>query len=148
MESNINEKEEQLIKLLEYVPEKWDIGTILKDPNTYKSQEGLKILNRFKKEQDLAKAIKNKIIGDKYDEYLYESAMKINIDELIKDKFDYEVIQDECRKYLSIYKKYHICIEVLKNKEKNAFEEAVLNEFDRLLLGASQLSEKPKLYIK
>lgn len=77
----------KLIRLLEYAPVEWNID----DRDTCKDK-----LVTYKRDVLIANSIKEKLRGNEYDEELYDYATKIDMEKLIRYKFDSERFRNKC----------------------------------------------------
>ena len=133
------EQERRLITFLEYVPEEWNIENILKKPASDCSYEDILILKRIKEENLIAQTIRNKMNGIEYDKDLYVKATRINTLKLVKEKFDFDLLMEECKNSLLENQTYDVCMKKLENKKRSAFEEAMLYSFDCMISGSIEI---------
>lgn len=123
----------KFIKLLEYIPESWNIGKILN--KKVLTDDELQKLLTAKKHTLLAQSIRNQLNGKDYDKSLYMEAVNMSINKLVDEKFDIALIKKALNEYLTQYKTYDACVEVIQKKDKTTFDYALLNVFERCILG-------------
>ncbi|MBQ9181015.1 MAG: hypothetical protein IJ134_00005 [Bacilli bacterium] len=130
----------KLIKLLEYVPENWEIERLLETKVSDLKFNELRYLEVLRRDLSIAHAIKSKLKGQNYNEKLYDYATKIDIDKIIDYKFDVKKIKEKYSYALNSSIQNKLCI---INEYRNKYDIPIEREVLLYFL-EEDLSKKPK----